>query len=125
MLKYPRLDFAGSRRKLAIVASAIALVVGLGLWPLATRGVNNLPDTPASTGKHRTYTSNFPRTENPLSEGGKWINGRPAALDWANVRSTPGLAFGTEEATIKTAPGKYDDSVALLAGAWGPDQISG
>jgi len=39
------------------------------------------------------------------------------ARDWANIRTAPGLAFGTESGTVK-----YDDSTALLAGNWGPDQ---
>jgi hypothetical protein len=38
-------------------------------------------------------------------------------LDWKNARTTPGLAFGTQ-----TGNGGYDDTVALLTGAWGPDQ---
>jgi hypothetical protein len=65
----------------------------------------------------RVYTTNFPLTENPISEGGHWINGQVVGLDWKNARTTPGLAFGTQ-----TGNGGYDDTVALLAGTWGPDQ---
>jgi hypothetical protein len=65
----------------------------------------------------RTCTTKFPLTENPISEGGAWINGKANGLDWADVRTTPGLAFGTESGTSG-----YDDSTALLAGDWGPDQ---
>ena len=50
-----------------------------------------------------SYTTNFPLTENPISEG-KWINGNDTGLDWANVRSTVGRAFGTETDTVN-----YDD----------------
>jgi hypothetical protein len=64
-----------------------------------------------------TYTTKFSLTENPISESGKWINGKTVGLDWANVRTTPGLAFGTETDTVK-----YDDSTAVLMGTWGPDQ---
>ncbi len=67
--------------------------------------------------RHGTYRTSFPLAENPISEGGKWINGQTAGLDWANVRTTPGFAFGVEAGTIK-----YDDSTALLTGDWGPDQ---
>jgi PKD repeat protein len=63
-----------------------------------------------------TYTTSFPLTENPISEGGNWINGGTVGLDWTNVRETPGFAFGTQ------ADGGYDDSTALLTGAWGPTQ---
>jgi len=64
-----------------------------------------------------TYTTNFPLTENPISEGGKWINGGTTGLDWANVRTTSGLAYGTQSGS-----NGYDDSTALLAGNWGSNQ---
>ncbi len=66
-----------------------------------------------------SYTTNFPLTENPISEGGKWINGKVSGLDWANVRTTPGFAFGTETDTVD-----YDDSTAILAGTWGANQMA-
>jgi hypothetical protein len=64
-----------------------------------------------------TYTTNFPLTENPISEGSNWINGKSVGLDWSNIRTTPGLAFGTQSGN-----GGYDDSMAVLQGVWGPDQ---
>lgn len=64
-----------------------------------------------------TYTTSFPLTENPISEAANWVNGKATGLDWADVRTTPGFAFGTESGTSG-----YDDSTALLAGNWGPDQ---
>ena len=66
----------------------------------------------------QTYTTNFPLTEDPISEGGKWINAGVVGLDWNNVRTTPGFAFGTDPGTVAFA-----DSWALLAGTWGSDQI--
>ena len=65
----------------------------------------------------QTYTTNFPLTENPISEGGKWINAGVVGLDWNNVRTTPGFAFGTDPGTVT-----YADAWALLTGTWGPDQ---
>ncbi len=67
--------------------------------------------------KLRTYTTRFHRAENPLSEGGRWINGRAVGVDWADVRTRIGLAYGLEAGTIK-----YDDATALLKGPWRPDQ---
>ena len=67
----------------------------------------------------RTYTTNFPLTENPLSEGGNWINGQDAGLDWKNFRTTAGFAFGTQNGA---GGPPYDDSTAIVAGPWGPDQ---
>lgn len=120
----PQMEFKGPERKLIIGSSALTLVFVLWLWPLATRGVDSLPSASASAGTPRTYTTNFPRTENPISESGNWINGQTAGIDWANVRTTPGLAFGTESGKVRTVPGKYDDSTALLAGTWGPNQTA-
>lgn len=64
-----------------------------------------------------TYTTKFPLTENPISEGGMWINGKQVGIDWSNVATIPGLAYGTESGS-----GAYDDSTALLAGNWGSNQ---
>jgi hypothetical protein len=61
------------------------------------------------------YATSFMGTENPISEGGAWSNN---GLDWTNVRTTPGLAFGTN-----VAPATYDDSIAHLSG-FAPDQIA-
>ena len=66
-----------------------------------------------------SYTTNFPLTENPISESGNWINGGSVGLAWSNVRTTPGLAFGTESGS-----GGYDDSTAVLAGSWSADQMA-
>lgn len=41
-----------------------------------------------------TYTTSFRLTENPISEGGKWLNGRTNGLDWNDFRTTPGSAMG-------------------------------
>ena len=65
-----------------------------------------------------SYTTNFPLTENPISEGGHWINGKVAGIDWTNMQTTPGLAFGTESC----ASSNDDDSTAVLTGSWGPNQ---
>jgi hypothetical protein len=76
-------------------------------------GTGSCPSLLAS----RTYTTNFPATENPISEGGNWINGGTTGLDWANVRTTPGLAFGTQ-----TGSGALNDSTAVVGGSWNNDQ---
>jgi chitodextrinase len=65
----------------------------------------------------RSYTTNFPASANPVSEGGNWIDGKTNGLDWQDVRTTPGLAFGTEIGNTG-----FDDSTAILSGNWGPDQ---
>lgn len=64
----------------------------------------------------RIYQTNFPLTENPISEGGRWLSGRSHGLDWADVITTPGLARGI----LSTA--EFDDPTAILTGNWHPDQ---
>lgn len=107
--------------RLSAWVSAIALLLMAGVWPLATRGLSLSP-APSPTGTHGPYSTNFPRAENPISEGGKWLNGHTDGLDWTDVRTTPGFAFGTEIGGNRPDPQKYDDSTALLKGTWGPNQ---
>ncbi len=67
----------------------------------------------------RTYHTTFPLTEDPISEGGNWISGKATGQHWSDVRTTPGFAFGTE-----TGSNGYDDSTAVVAGTWNPDQTA-
>jgi len=60
-----------------------------------------LPAPAAATRKHGTYTTEFRLTESPISEGGNWINGKAAGLDWSDVATVTGLAFGVE--SVRTA----------------------
>jgi hypothetical protein len=113
----------GPRHKLVVGSSAVALLMIVGMWPAAKRGLSMLP-APASAGTHGPYITNFTRTENPVSEGGIWLNGQTDGLDWTDVRTTPGFAFGTEIGGNRPDPQKYDDSTALLKGTWGPNQTA-
>src|SRR5437868_5872043 len=71
----------------------------------------------ARTGATTSYTTAFPLTEIPISEGGNWTNGLAAGFDWSNVRTTPGLAFGTQSGVDG-----FNDSIGVLKGTWAPDQ---
>jgi hypothetical protein len=62
------------------------------------------------------YSTSFAAEEDPISEGGSWINGKSVGLDWADVRTVPGLAFGVN------LPSMYADPTAVLTGDWGSDQ---
>ncbi len=73
-------------------------------------------DGGAGGSRGRTYTTQFPLTENPISEGGSWISGQAVGLDWHDVSTTPGLAIGHQSGT------SYTDGTALLTGNWGPTQ---
>lgn len=74
--------------------------------PIARSSVGSVITTP------KVYSTNFPATENPLSQGGIWTNG---TIDTNNtaVQTTSGLAFATQVA--HSAP-PFDDSIAILSG---------
>jgi hypothetical protein len=57
-----------------------------------------------------SYSTAFPATENPISEGGLWTNGGSVGSDWQDPRTTPGKAFGSNTST------GYNDCVGVLAG---------
>jgi hypothetical protein len=62
------------------------------------------------------YATDFNIAENPIYEGGNWINGGDTGLDWHNVQTGNGYAYGTPAAV------RYSDPTAILAGSWGADQ---
>lgn len=63
-----------------------------------------------------SYSTLFPLVENPISEGGNWINGGTVGLDWTNCSSEGGLAIGHEVGASAT------DATSVLTGAWKADQ---
>lgn len=66
------------------------------------------------------YATYFPAAQNPVSEGSAWINGGSVGLDWSNIAvNTLGLTVGTQSG-VASPP--TNDSIAVLAGIWGPDQ---
>ncbi len=65
-----------------------------------------------------SYSTTFPAAENPISQGHQWYNGADDGVDWCNVRTSIGSAWG-----VGPCPVGYADPTATLKGAWGPDQI--
>ncbi|MFI5227186.1 MAG: hypothetical protein ACHQ3P_10990 [Candidatus Limnocylindrales bacterium] len=99
-----------------------------------------MTDTRAVEGRLvRSYSTRFEKTEVPISEGGMWLNGRTDGIDWCDVLSGDGHAYG-EKSRMNSAErraeqafgggaaaageqeGDYDDPEAVLTGEWGPDQ---
>lgn len=70
-----------------------------------------------------SYSSSFPNTETPLSDGGKWMNGQTDGLDFNDCVSTPGFVGGKPPALVQ-----YTDPTAVLnpavTGPWGPSQYA-
>jgi hypothetical protein len=64
----------------------------------------------------RSYATEFQLDENPISEDGKWINGRKDGIDWYNVISKNGVVYG------EVTNGNYTDPTVLLKGEWGKTQ---
>jgi hypothetical protein len=115
------MNFEMPHRKASIVVLALGSISALLIWRAPDRdsGGPSATPAPAAPRETRTYSSSFRLTENPISEGGNWINGGVAGRDWANVQTAAGLAFGTESGAVR-----YDDSAAILAGPWGPNQTA-
>ncbi len=65
-----------------------------------------------------TYQTNFATNERSLSEGGRWISGKSAGLDWGEVSVSDGKAIG------HAGSRPYADSIALLKDECGPDQTA-
>ena len=88
----------------------------------------------------RSYSTRFEADEDPISEGGMWLNGQTDGIDWVDCMTQNGgevcgevsrmtvaerraeqvhdEATGGEELTA----GDYDDPAAVLTGEWGPNQ---
>jgi hypothetical protein len=62
----------------------------------------------------RTYDTLFPLTQNPLSEGGQFVNGGTDGVSWADMRSDGVHGYGTQ--VTHADPPTYDDSHAHLIG---------
>lgn len=59
-----------------------------------------------------TFSTSFPLTENPISQGGAWTCGRAVGLDWNSPQSFAGIGAGPGAATSVS----FDDSIAHLSG---------
>jgi len=104
------------RRDLIAASAGIAGAFFLGLSRAATPcpppqvsvagGTTVTTTCPSSTGS--SYSTSFAATENPLSEGGKWTNGKAVGINWNNVQSVPGKAYAADYAT------GYNDPIAVL-----------
>ncbi|MGA2455827.1 MAG: hypothetical protein ABSG93_20185 [Solirubrobacteraceae bacterium] len=86
----------------------------------------------------RSYSTDFPLDENPISEGGMWLNGKADGIDWTDVVTKNGVVYGApsrmdvaerrvEQGNLEQHDdgepiGDYDDPTAVLAGSWGSDQ---
>lgn len=65
----------------------------------------------------QSYSTTFSgANENPISEGGKWLNGAANGIDWTDIIISSHIAYGPGGNT-------FSDSTAVLSGSWGTNQI--
>jgi hypothetical protein len=73
-----------------------------------------------------SYSTMFPSPPAPesvLSEGGNWVDGGVVGLEWTNVQTVSGKAYGTMPGNASYgSSGLYADSTALMTGVWGSNQ---
>jgi hypothetical protein len=101
---------------LLIALLACAMTFSSGSWADDCRTSFHATGDAKTAAIGQSYSTSFPGTEKPLSEGGCWIDGKTVGLDWSDVQTSHGMAFG------KDLPTRYADPTAVLTGAWGPDQ---
>jgi hypothetical protein len=87
----------------------------------------------------RSYGTRFLLDEDPISEGGFWLNGNKDGIDWTDVVTKNGIAYGAAAQVVlqerrmeqgnlsptsglEAPEGDYSDPAALLAGVWGKNQ---
>ena len=85
----------------------------------------------------RSYSTDFPLDEDPISEDGMWVNGKADGIDWTDVVTKGGVVYGApspmdvaekraEQGNLEEDDadpvGDYDDPTAVLSGEWGKNQ---
>ena len=93
------------------------LVGLLGLLAALPGNRTEAQSQPGKSPSVKSYSTHFQLNEDPISEGGKWINGAKEGIDWYNVITKNGVAYGAVSA------GDYTDPTALLTGTWGRNQF--
>jgi len=105
------------KRRDLLLASTSLLVPALGRSqtpcpPSSLTVVGGSSQSAATCSAATSYSTDFLGNETPLSEGGKWIDGKSEGLDWNNVQSAAGKAYAS---ILSGATGnRYDDSIAHL-----------
>lgn len=117
------------RQRLVWVFAVAVLFVGLSGCSVSLRhkaredndstgGLASMPAPATGPLPVRSYSTSFPLNEAPISESGNWLNGGTDGIDWYDVITGNGVAYGAVSA------GAYTDPTALLTGTWGRNQIA-
>ena len=103
------------KRRDIILGSAAMLVPVVGRCLTQAVVAGGSPATSDHLTSQQRYTTNFPLSENPINEGGRWING--GIFGKTDVQTTSGKAYGT---MVSFNGSQFIDSCACLSG-FGPD----
>lgn len=77
----------------------------------------------ACSAKANSYSTSFGgANENPISEGGHWINGLATGLSWSDCGITNHVAFGSQTSENPLGNPFNDATAVLNAGYFGPNQ---
>ena len=123
-----------TRKLIPYCLQAVLLIGVTALLSACSRnGANTGPAVKVGSsdkpGEH-LYSTTFPLTENPLSEGGAWLEGSDGGSSiwaghlrygwrlWGDVETSQGIAHGVDE------PTEFGDPTAILTGTWGPTQTA-
>lgn len=74
-------------------------------------GATNRSQAPTTSSN---FSTAFPATENPISQGGIWVNGLAVGLDWTNPKTTGGQCVASAVPT----PNRYSDDIGHLSTAY-------
>jgi hypothetical protein len=103
----------------AVFAAAIS-VLACSPTPAPHSGQGSVQaPTPGISGAR--YSTNFPTTESPIGEDGRWVNGRAVGLDWHDVQSVLHKAYASAFSGVAS---RYDDSIAVLTTSFAPNQFA-
>jgi len=70
-----------------------------------------------------SYSTTFQRSENPLSEDGRWTTGKATGILWNDVQTARGRAFASNHVGAGKVL-RYADPIAHLNTSFGPDQFA-
>jgi len=74
--------------------------------------------TTAASSSGAGYSTTFTSAENPISDGGRWRNGKAQGGYWNDVQTVPGKAYGAQVVN------GYDDDIAVLTTSFNPNQYA-
>jgi hypothetical protein len=74
--------------------------------------IGSSAENPCASAAADNYSTTFAAAENPISEGGKWVNGKADGLLWNDVQTVPGKAYGAD---FIGSTSRYNDPIAHLS----------